>query len=65
MQFYVEKLHITGNAHHVEVNTSILDIDGDKVEEGRQYCNFIITYDEYVKLNLKVGDCIKISVSKV
>lgn len=64
MEFYVEKLQITDNSRHVQVDTSVLDTDGN-VPEGRKYCNFIISYGEYVKLNLRVGDSLSILITKL
>ncbi len=64
MEFFIETLHITNDVRHVEINTSVIDTDGDTVK-GRTYCNFVITYDEYIKLKLKVGDSVTISISNL
>lgn len=70
MEFFVNKLEITDDGTIVNVDTQVLTkFEGEKLVDGfklpRSYCNFVITYDEYIRMRLKVGDSIKIIVSKI
>ncbi len=66
IEFIVNKLQLTENGTMVEVDTSILHTDKSK-NEGmhRQYCNFVLYYEEYLRLRPKVGDCIRVDIKKI
>lgn len=72
LEFFVNKIQISEGGSFIELDTTILftsELDNirTKKEEGihRSYCNFVITYDEYLRLHLKVGDSIKVNISRI
>lgn len=70
LEFFVNKIQISEGGSFIELDTTILftsELDKIKKEEGihRSYCNFVITYDEYIRLHLKVGDSIKVNLTKI
>ena len=68
LEFIVHKIQLSENGSMVEIDTQILITSNmEKQHDGlhRQYCNFIITYSEYLRMKLKVGDSIRIDIIKV
>lgn len=68
LEFIVNKLQLSSNNGMVEVDATILITDKMVNQHDglhRQYCNFIITYNEYIRMRLKVGDYIRMNISKI
>jgi len=68
LEFIVNTIKLSGNGGMVEVDTTILITDKMECQHDglhRQFCNFIITYEEYIRLHLKVGDCIRMDIKRI
>lgn len=70
IELFVTKLSISDAGTVVAVDTQVLTNLTDEKSEGfynlpRGYCNFVMTYDEYIRMKLKVGDSIRIDIFKV
>jgi len=68
LEFIVNKISLSGSGGMVEVDTTILITDCMVNQHDglhRQYCNFVITYEEYIRVRLKVGDCIRIDIRRI
>ena len=68
LEFIVNTIKLSGSGGMVEIDTQILITGGmEKQHDGlhRQYCNFIVNYSEYLRMRLKVGDCVRIDIKKI
>jgi len=65
IELKVNRIQLSETGTMVEVDTSIMHTD-KTMNEGihRQHCNFVLYYEEYLRMRLKVGDYIRIDVIK-
>lgn len=69
LEFMVTRIHLPDNSGIVEVDTSLV-ATGELIKKNesgihRMFSNFVVYYSEYLAMNLKVGDRIKLDISIV